>query len=99
MIVVRDYIVSPLAEQDIEAILSYLVQENPQAALKFKDHLLKAFDLLCEHPQLGHKRPDLTANPALFWPLKWRYTVIYHPTEPLEIVRVLSGYQDIINIL
>jgi plasmid stabilization system protein ParE len=92
-------ILSVVAEQDIEEIITYLAQENPVVAQKFLDALFDAMDKLAEYPELGHLREDLTDRPVKFWPFKWHYLIIYKPTSPLEIVRVLSGFRDIISLI
>jgi toxin ParE1/3/4 len=54
---------------------------------------------LAEFPQLGHIRDDLTDLPVKFWPV-YSYLIVYNPkSDPLEIVRVLSGALDIPEIL
>ncbi len=92
-------VLSVVAEQDIEEIITYLALENPVVAQTFLDALFNAMDNLVEYPELGHLREDLTDLPVKFLPFKWHYLIIYKPTSPLEIVRVLSGFRDIINLL
>lgn len=81
-------VLSVVAEQDIDEIITYLAQENPVVAQTFLDALFDAMDNLAEYPELGHLREDLTDRPVKFWPFKWHYLIIYKPTSPLEIVRV-----------
>jgi len=51
--------------------------------------------LLAQNPRLGHKRPDLTDEPVLFWPVRRWYLVIYQrETKPLQVVRILHGARD-----
>lgn len=92
-------VLSVVAEQDIDEIITYLAQENPVVAQKFLDALFDAMDKLAEYPELGHLREDLTDRPVKFWPFKWHYLIIYKPTSLLEIVRVLSGFRDIISLI
>ena len=92
-------VLSVVAEQDIDEIITYLGQENSVVAQTFLDALFDAMDNLAEYPELGHLREDLTDRPVKFWPFKWHYLIIYKPTSPLEIVRVLSGFRDIINLI
>jgi len=45
--------------------------------------------------RLGHKRPDLTDETVLFWPVRGQYLVIYQrEAQPLKIVRILHGARD-----
>lgn len=96
---VQRYFLSPAAEQDIDEIVTYLAQENPQAAHTFLDALFNAMEHLADNPDMGHLREDLTDKPVKFWPFKWHYLIIYKPEIPVEIVRVLSGYRDIIDLI
>lgn len=94
-----EYYLSPIAEQDIEDIVSYIARENADAALQLLDTLYDAMDKLADNPMMGHKRDDLTDQPVRFWPFKWHYLVIYTPESPIEIIRVLSGYRDVSSLL
>ena len=92
-------VLSLAAEQDIDEIITYLAQENSTIARTFLDALFSAMDHLADHPELGHLREDLTDKHVKFWPFKWHYLIIYKPTSPIEIVRVLSGFRDIVNLI
>jgi len=92
-------VLSIVAEQDIDDIITYIAQDNPVAAQTFLDALFEAMDNLAKYPELGHLREDLTDRPVKFWTFKWHYLIIYKSTSPIEIVRVLSGFRDIINFI
>ena len=51
-------------------------------------------------PTIGHLREDLADDETLrFWPIR-HYLIIYRPdSQPLEIVRVLSGRRDLKMLL
>ena len=93
------YFLSPIAEQDIDEIVTYTAQENPKAAMKLLDALYEAMDMLASNPMIGHKRKDLTNKLVRFWPFKWHYLIVYKDCQPIEIVRILSGYRDISSLL
>lgn len=93
------YYLSDAAEKDIEDIVTYLAERSPKTAYKFLDSIYNSMDMLSENPQLGHLREDLTNHPVKFWTFKWHYLIIYKPIKPIEIIRILSGYRDIINLL
>lgn len=94
-----EYYLSLEAEQDIDEIVTYIAHENPKAAHTFLDALYETMEKLAEFPHLGHLREDLTDKPVKFWPFKWHYLIIYKPTSPVEIVRIVSGYRDILNLI
>jgi len=95
----NQFYLSPIAEQDIDEIVTYLAQENVDAAMKLLDSLYKSLDLLASNPMMGHKREDLTDRAVRFWPFKWHYLIVYKDSSPIEIVRVLSGYRDVSSLL
>ena len=76
------YFLSPIAEQDIEEIITYIAEENSTAAYDFIDALYAAFSDLAKNPYMGHKREDLTNHPVRFWTFKWHYLVVYKPSNP-----------------
>jgi len=64
----RRFVLSVFASQDLDEILSYVLEQNgPQRAQHVADRLHEIFQKLAESPGLGHKREDLTSLPVLFW--------------------------------
>lgn len=94
-----DVLLSPLAKQDIEAIWAYVAEENLNAADRLLHSLQAAFSRLAQFPQLGHRRPDLTAYPLRFLPVASCLIVYGEEARALLVVRVLSGYQDVVAAL
>lgn len=92
------YILAKSARVDLIEIWTYLADKNLDAADEISNELHSAFDLLALSPRLGHVREDLTKNNVRFWPVR-DYLVIYQDSSPLEIVRVLSGFRDITDLL
>ena len=73
------YVLSRVAEQDVDEIITYIAADNPKAAHNFVDALYDAFVRLAENPHLGHTREEITQHPVRFWPFKWRYLIVYKP--------------------
>jgi plasmid stabilization system protein ParE len=91
----KGYELSPEATDDLQKIWVYIANDNPTAADKLEDDIYAACELLAKNPRLGHRRPDLTGEPVLFWPVRGQYMVIYlSDTEPLMIVRILQGARN-----
>jgi antitoxin ParD1/3/4 len=93
---------TPDAVDDIDAIWSFIAQDNPEAAYSVEEEIAAACAWLAERPLRGHVRRDLTKLPVRFWTLPQypNYIIIYRPeTQPLEIIRVLHGMRDIKRIL
>ncbi len=61
---------------------------------------VETFRFLARTPGAGHKREDLAeARPILFWPMR-DYLILYKPgTNPLEIITIARGSQDLPRIL
>jgi len=95
----KKYLLSIAAEQDLDDIVTYIAQDNPSAAMQMLEELFCAMDMLAEHPNAGHVRSDLTDKPVRFWTVKYHYLIVYRDKNPIEIVRILSGYRDIANLL
>ena len=91
----KGYEFSPQARDDLQEIWAYIASDNPGAADKLEEDIYAACELLAKNPRIGHKRPDLTDESVLFWPVRGLYLVIYlAETEPLKIVRILHGARD-----
>lgn len=93
-------VIRPQAELDIDEIITYLLETNPQSATKFVMELRQAFALLSGNPRIGAKRQYRL--PALegirLFPLKKysSYLIFYlNADDSLEIVRVLHGRRDL----
>ena len=86
----------------MDAIWSFIFQDNPEAADAVEQEIKAACSLLAEGPLRGHLRRDLTRLPVRFWTLpKYpNYVIVYRPnTKPLQIIRVLHGGRNIKRIL
>lgn len=94
-----DCFYSAEARLDLLEIWEYIAQDNLDAADSVEWEIQEAVSMLARNPELGHLRRDLTSKPVRFWPVH-SYLIIYDPTaQPVEIVRVLSGYRDIAALL
>lgn len=93
------YVLSPQAHEDLRGLRDYIVQDNPAAARRVLNELREAMRRLAQMPELGHVRQDLAEEALRFWPVR-SYLIIYRPdAKPIQIVRVLSGYRDIAELL
>lgn len=93
------YSLSSQAKNDLRDILTYIARDNLVAAKKMREKFREGFALLAEHPYIGQQREDITALPLRFWPV-YSYQIIYNAeANPLQIIRILSGYRDIGGIL
>lgn len=91
---------SPETQQDIRDICGYIARDSIDAARRVREEIRDACRRLAQHPQIGHRREDLTTRQdVLFWPVH-SYLIVYRPdTQPLEVLRVLHGRRDVKRIL
>jgi plasmid stabilization system protein ParE len=99
--VTAPYRVLTEAEADLLQLFDHLltVWDDGEAARRRIRRILDALDRLAVNPGLGHRRPDLTDRPVLFWSVLGEYAVIYRPSDPVEIVRVLAWKRDLARLL
>lgn len=91
---------SPRAEQDLAEINTYLSEHSHTAPRQFNHALEKSLSSLSTHPNLGHKRKDLTSKQVLFWSIIYHYSLIYiHSSTELHILRIISNYRDIKKLI
>lgn len=85
-----DYHVTLAAQADIEEIVERIAADDRALAARFENTLYAAFERLAEHPQLGHRRTDLTDRPVLFWPVMRRaFAIIYRASAPIVVLRIV----------
>lgn len=96
----KRFVVTKLAERDLDQIKSYLVEKaGPRITRKVFQEIRTALKLLGSNPGIGHAREDLTDRPVKFWPV-YSYLIVYDPDKtPVQIIRVLHGMRDIEWIL
>ncbi len=93
---------TPLAEDDLFDIWSYIARDNLHAANQVEAAIYEACAFLAEAPFRGHLRSDLTRLPLRFWTVQpyRNYLIVYDPsTRPLQIIRILHGARDIPMVL
>ena len=87
-------IVSPLAEEDLEEIWSFVAERDVEVADRLMDEITGRFDHLLAYPEAGRARHELLVNLRSL-PVK-RYVIFYQPTDDgVEIFRVLHGSRDV----
>ncbi|TKI05048.1 type II toxin-antitoxin system RelE/ParE family toxin [Martelella alba] len=86
--------VSPLAEEDIEAIGDYIAQDNPGRALSFTEELYQQCRLIADNPWIYRERPELgySVRSCAYG----RYVFVYSTSDSaVRIERVVHGSRDI----
>ncbi len=94
-----EFFYSPEARHDLLEIWEFIARDDLDAADGVERDIEQAVTMLARNPELGHIRRDLTSRQVRFWTV-YSYLIVYDPkTEPLEVVRILSGYRDVAALL
>lgn len=92
--------IKSVALEDMEKIADYIATDNKSASFKMFKSFYKSFDNLCNHPELGTIRKDFTYKNVRFLKVHKHYLVVYNfDKENIYILRILSNYQNICNLL
>jgi toxin ParE1/3/4 len=91
----KEFIVSPLAQQDLDSIWDYYVERNlEEVGNKLIIEITQRFFLLLQYPEIGRERNDLILYLRSF--AVKDYLIFYLPaTEGIEILRVIKGSRNI----
>jgi toxin ParE1/3/4 len=90
-------IVSPTARADLDAIVDYIFDRDPDAAEGMNERITKAFYLLARMPFLGRVRAQLGDAVRSF--AVGNYVILYRPVEDtVEIAHVYHGRRDIVRM-
>ena len=95
------YLLTPTAQEDLANFRDYYLEEaGHRIARQMLVELVEAFRFVARTPGAGHKREDLAeARPILFWPMR-DYLILYKPgSDPLQIVTIVRGSQDIPKLI
>jgi toxin ParE1/3/4 len=90
---VARYLVSPLAEQDIESIGDYIALDNPHRALTFIAELRSQCARIATSPKAFRARPELGENIRSC--AYGNYVIFFQDVQTVCIARVLHGAMDI----
>ncbi|MCG8526205.1 MAG: type II toxin-antitoxin system RelE/ParE family toxin [Opitutales bacterium] len=82
-----EVILSPKALEDLESVVSYISQDNPEAALKFGKKLLREVALLKISPNIGMKVPEFE-DQHIRQLIKKPYRIIYRIEEDKKRISI-----------
>ena len=91
-----EFVLTEEAQFDLFEIWAFIASDPLEAADKLEVDLMEACARLAIHPEIGHRRKDLSANPGIrFHPVRTWYLIVYEfGTRPLNIIRILHGARD-----
>jgi toxin ParE1/3/4 len=82
------------ADGDLDAIWGYISADSIKAADNLINRIGGVFEMLVQNPLAGRERPELASGLRSF-PVG-NYVIFYVPVpDGIEVVRVMSGWQDV----
>jgi toxin ParE1/3/4 len=84
---------TPLARDDLREIVSYIAQDNPAAALRVGERILRSVEALKSMPQMGRMVPE-RQDESIREIIRGNYRIIYRVREDhraIEIWRIWHG--------
>ncbi len=90
----KQHIISPEANQDLEEIIDYFTSRNIDAGERFVDEFNKKCRYLANFPNMGRSYADIK-DYLRGVPIE-SYIILYRVIDSgIEILRVISGYRDL----
>jgi toxin ParE1/3/4 len=87
------YRLSPLAEQDLQEIWSYVAEDaSPDTADRLINAIIDRFELLAEQPRMGRLRPEFGEGVRSL--AVESYVIYYRHERSVVIARILHGRRD-----
>lgn len=84
---------TPRAATELSELLSYIEQENPQAAFRVAGSIEHIFELLCDMPTLG--KPSLRAETREYTIPRLPLIIVYRPQDnDMVILSVFHTARD-----
>lgn len=92
------FVVTDTAQRELREILAYIEnREGEGPAHHVLDKFNAAFEFIAGAPQSGSLKPQLTGR-SVRWKLVATWWVLYDPTTPVSILRVIYGGRDLVQI-
>lgn len=90
------YALTPRAAEDLDEIWEFVFKDkSPERADAVIERIREILELVASMPGMGHRRDDLADESLRVWSV-YSYLIVYRPEQrPIEIVRIVGGYQDI----
>lgn len=93
-------LITESAQNDIISITDYIAKDNSTAASSIIDAFRKTFEILSIYPETGTVRKKIKNKSVRIYTIKKKFTIVYRlNNEQLEILRILTKYQNIFSVL
>ena len=96
----KTVLITGIAKEDITQIAEYIAKNNKSASISIVDNLYKTFELLSNFPETGSIKNDINDKTVRIYTMKKNFAIVYRiSNDTIEILRVLTRYQNIFAIL
>ena len=96
----KTVLITDIAKVDIGEITQYIAKDNKVAAYKIVDDLYKTFDLILDYLEIGIYKNGIKDRTIKIYTVKKKLAIVYRISQDsIEILRVLTRYQNIFAIL
>ena len=93
-------LITNLAKEDISNIAEYIANDNKSASISIVDDFYKTFELLSNFPETGSIKNGINDKTVRIYTMKKNFAIVYRIlNDQIEILRVLTRYQNIFAIL
>jgi plasmid stabilization system protein ParE len=89
------YVLTEQAAQDLQDIWDYIADKSVDSADAVLRDIPEALELLASMPNVGHRRKDVRDSRYRFWRANRFIVAYFRDTQPLQIIRVVGGSQNI----
>lgn len=96
----KDVLITEIAKKDIIEIADYIAKDNKFSSLAIIDNFYKVFELLSEFPEAGTHKSAISDKTVRIYTMRKNFAIVYRiHNDKIEILRILSRYQNILAIL
>ena len=96
----KSVFITGVAKNDITQIAEYIATDNKNASIKIVGDFYETFELLSNFPETGSIKNDITDKTIRIYTMKKNFAIVYRIlNDKIEILRILTRYQNILAIL
>jgi len=78
---------TPLARDDLRAIVTYIARDNPEAARRVGEQILKCVETLSSMPDMGRMLPE-RQDPAIREIVRGNYRIVYRLRRDIRCIEL-----------
>ncbi len=96
----KNVLITQIAKNDILEIAEYIAKDNKRSSVSIVENFYRTFDLLSDFPEAGSTKNNLRDKTIRIYTVRKNFAIVYRIVDNhIEILRVLTRYQNILAIL